>query len=148
MEWLPLRPSVPCGSLRCVSHRIVPPSGSAPLARGPWMGHGGGMRNRWVRGWMALGWVGFLGLVLSLADGAEGKEAPRVNSDAKGGTNKLETATLGGGCFWCLEAVYERLPGVKGVVSGYAGGRVENPTYRQVCNAACRNSACRALRII
>ena len=98
------------------------------------MGHGGGMRNRWVRGWMALGWVGFLGLVLSLAAGAEGKEAPRVNSDAKGGTNKLETATLGGGCFWCLEAVYERLPGVKGVVSGYAGGRVDNPTYRQVCN--------------
>ena len=44
-----------------------------------------------------------------------------------------ETATLGGGCFWCLEAAYERLRGVEEVVSGYAGGEVENPTYRQVC---------------
>lgn len=47
---------------------------------------------------------------------------------------KLSTATLGGGCFWCVEAVYERLPGVHKVVSGYAGGKVENPTYREVCD--------------
>lgn len=47
----------------------------------------------------------------------------------------LEVATLGGGCFWCLEAVYDRLQGVTGVVSGYSGGHVVNPTYRQVCNA-------------
>jgi peptide-methionine (S)-S-oxide reductase len=44
-----------------------------------------------------------------------------------------ETATLGGGCFWCLEAVYKDLKGVERVVSGYAGGTVENPTYEQVC---------------
>jgi peptide-methionine (S)-S-oxide reductase len=44
----------------------------------------------------------------------------------------LEVATLGGGCFWCLEAVYEELRGVESVVSGYAGGTVENPTYEQV----------------
>jgi len=42
-------------------------------------------------------------------------------------------ATLGGGCFWCLEAVYEQLKGVKKVVSGYAGGFVENPSYKAVC---------------
>ncbi len=42
-------------------------------------------------------------------------------------------ATLGGGCFWCLEAVYQQLEGVERVVSGYAGGHVENPTYEQVC---------------
>lgn len=42
-------------------------------------------------------------------------------------------ATLGGGCFWCLEAVFERLKGVASVVSGYAGGHVSNPTYEQVC---------------
>lgn len=48
-------------------------------------------------------------------------------------TNQLETATLGGGCFWCVEAVYERLPGVVSVTSGYAGGHIENPTYKQVC---------------
>lgn len=45
-----------------------------------------------------------------------------------------ETATLGGGCFWCLEAVYDDLRGVESVVSGYAGGHVPNPSYEQVCN--------------
>ena len=48
-------------------------------------------------------------------------------------TNQIETATLGGGCFWCMEAVYERLPGVISVTSGYAGGHTENPTYHEVC---------------
>ncbi|MGD2041716.1 MAG: peptide-methionine (S)-S-oxide reductase MsrA [Anaerolineae bacterium] len=46
--------------------------------------------------------------------------------------NGYGTATLGGGCFWCLEAVYEQLQGVEAVVSGYSGGTVENPSYRQV----------------
>ncbi len=45
----------------------------------------------------------------------------------------METATLGGGCFWCLEAVYLGLKGVSAVKSGYAGGQVANPTYAQVC---------------
>jgi peptide-methionine (S)-S-oxide reductase len=45
---------------------------------------------------------------------------------------RLETATLGGGCFWCLEAVYNELRGVERVVSGYAGGDVPQPTYEQV----------------
>jgi peptide-methionine (S)-S-oxide reductase len=44
-----------------------------------------------------------------------------------------EVATLGGGCFWCLEAVFEQLRGVERVESGYSGGTVANPTYRQVC---------------
>ena len=46
---------------------------------------------------------------------------------------KLEVATLGGGCFWCLDAVYRDVAGVERVVSGYAGGHVPNPTYEQVC---------------
>jgi len=46
---------------------------------------------------------------------------------------KSETATLAGGCFWCLEAVYQELDGVTGIVSGYTGGHVKNPTYEQVC---------------
>lgn len=44
-----------------------------------------------------------------------------------------EVATLAGGCFWCLEAVFDDLRGVEAVESGYAGGEVQNPTYRQVC---------------
>jgi peptide-methionine (S)-S-oxide reductase len=44
-----------------------------------------------------------------------------------------EIATLGGGCFWCLEAVFKELRGVNSVVSGYAGGHVDNPSYKQVC---------------
>jgi peptide-methionine (S)-S-oxide reductase len=44
-----------------------------------------------------------------------------------------EIAILGGGCFWCLDAVFDRLRGVTSVESGYTGGRIENPTYRQVC---------------
>ena len=46
---------------------------------------------------------------------------------------RLETTTLGGGCFWCLEAVYDELRGVTDVVSGYSGGHVANPSYEQVC---------------
>ena len=48
--------------------------------------------------------------------------------------SKLERATLGGGCFWCLEAVYQQIQGVKTVVSGYAGGAIANPTYEAVCS--------------
>lgn len=47
--------------------------------------------------------------------------------------NNLEVATLGGGCFWCLEAIYQDVVGVRSIVSGYAGGHVANPTYAQVC---------------
>lgn len=45
-----------------------------------------------------------------------------------------EIAILGGGCFWCLEAVFDRLDGVKSVESGYMGGHKDNPTYQQVCS--------------
>jgi peptide-methionine (S)-S-oxide reductase len=53
-------------------------------------------------------------------------------SDGGGGTTEL--ATLGGGCFWCLEAVFEQLEGVVSVDSGYSGGHVDDPTYAQVCS--------------
>lgn len=46
---------------------------------------------------------------------------------------KTETAIIGGGCFWCVEAQYKMLKGVKEAISGYAGGAVDNPTYKQVC---------------
>ncbi|MFZ4681224.1 MAG: peptide-methionine (S)-S-oxide reductase, partial [Terrimicrobiaceae bacterium] len=47
---------------------------------------------------------------------------------------KTGLATVGGGCFWCVEAVYQTVPGILGVTSGYAGGSVPNPTYDQVCS--------------
>jgi peptide-methionine (S)-S-oxide reductase len=47
---------------------------------------------------------------------------------------RRETATLAGGCFWCLEAAFERLQGVVSVIPGYTGGQVANPSYRDVCN--------------
>jgi peptide-methionine (S)-S-oxide reductase len=47
---------------------------------------------------------------------------------------KLQTATFGGGCFWCAEAVFQRIPGVKSVRSGFAGGTTVNPSYKDVCN--------------
>jgi len=49
-------------------------------------------------------------------------------------SSRLEMATFGSGCFWCTEAVFERLNGVEKVVSGYSGGHVKNPTYKEVCN--------------
>ncbi|MCO6452387.1 MAG: peptide-methionine (S)-S-oxide reductase MsrA [Caldilineales bacterium] len=55
-------------------------------------------------------------------------------NDQQSTDKALEIATLGGGCFWCLEAVYDDLRGVTDVVSGYAGGSVRNPNYREVCN--------------
>ena len=60
------------------------------------------------------------------------KESEKSEMDSTQNMN-LETATFGGGCFWCTEAIYERVEGVKSVVSGYAGGTVKNPTYEQVC---------------
>jgi len=48
-------------------------------------------------------------------------------------TSQKDTATFGAGCFWCVEAVFERLPGVMSVSAGYTGGRRANPTYEQVC---------------
>jgi peptide-methionine (S)-S-oxide reductase len=54
--------------------------------------------------------------------------------ETNNGPSRTEVATLGGGCFWCLEAVYQELRGVEKVESGYSGGDVPNPTYREVCS--------------
>src|SRR5881394_3483306 len=64
--------------------------------------------------------------------------ATNMNAEEKTGTetNKTELATFGGGCFWCMEAVFERFNGVKAVTSGYAGGTAPNPSYKQVCTGA------------
>lgn len=51
-----------------------------------------------------------------------------------GGPARYAIATLAGGCFWCTEAIFKRLKGVKSVISGYSGGTVDNPTYDEVCS--------------
>jgi peptide-methionine (S)-S-oxide reductase len=69
--------------------------------------------------------------ILLLAANINSAEILMTNNLA---TNQIEIADLGGGCFWCMEAVFERLPGVLAVTSGFAGGTTENPTYREVCS--------------
>jgi peptide-methionine (S)-S-oxide reductase len=66
----------------------------------------------------------YLHLALA-AQSAGAEEGPKME--------KLQTITLGAGCFWCIEAVLDRFEGVESVVSGYMGGIVKNPTYQQVC---------------
>lgn len=61
---------------------------------------------------------------------ANGKKEETKNMVLKEG---LETATFGAGCFWCVEAIFQDLKGVESVASGYSGGKVKNPTYREVC---------------
>ena len=56
-----------------------------------------------------------------------------MNNNGHTSNQKIEVATLGGGCFWCIEAIYNDIQGVTSAISGYAGGRVKNPTYEQVC---------------
>ncbi|MFC4158885.1 peptide-methionine (S)-S-oxide reductase MsrA [Chitinimonas lacunae] len=56
-----------------------------------------------------------------------------MQTNSNPGAN-LEIATLAGGCFWCLDAVFSRIEGIQRVVSGYMGGRVDQPTYKQVCH--------------
>ena len=60
-------------------------------------------------------------------------DKPVPSSGEAGPSKGLEQATFGSGCFWCTEAVFEQLRGVKSVVSGYSGGKVPNPTYEQIC---------------
>src|SRR3954465_11392659 len=59
---------------------------------------------------------------------------PGAASEAQLVSGQREITTLGGGCFWCLEAVYENLQGVSKVESGYMGGAAADPTYRDVCS--------------
>ena len=91
---------------------------------------------------MAIRAFAALALALILGYACEGKDgsadvtiarAKRTNTGSDTMFGQLETATLGAGCFWCVEAVYQDLKGVHKVASGYSGGSVENPTYKQVC---------------
>jgi peptide-methionine (S)-S-oxide reductase len=90
-------------------------------------------KNMFRRVWTLLFFMAIAGGSILTGGGLLlGSEGARRKGDAMGDSGKNEKATFGGGCFWCIEAVYERVEGVKSVVSGYAGGEVQNPTYEQV----------------
>ena len=61
------------------------------------------------------------------------QEDPDRSPDSETTLPATDRITLGAGCFWCIEAVLEQVPGITAVVSGYMGGQVENPTYKQIC---------------
>jgi peptide-methionine (S)-S-oxide reductase len=73
-----------------------------------------------------------------MADPKQGpaKTSESTNTESPSAVAALEEATFGSGCFWCTEAVFQQLKGVKAVVSGYSGGRTKNPTYEEVCTGA------------
>jgi peptide-methionine (S)-S-oxide reductase len=73
----------------------------------------------------------FLSLALLLGSSGAGLAQTKTMNTT---STHTETATLGGGCFWCTEAIFQMLPGVKSVTSGYAGGTKANPTYKEVCS--------------
>jgi peptide-methionine (S)-S-oxide reductase len=62
------------------------------------------------------------------------KEKSGANTQTNINLETMETATFGAGCFWCVEAIFQRLKGVEDVKSGYMGGKIKNPTYREVCS--------------
>ena len=74
--------------------------------------------------------------LFGLTIGCSGPDPQPVatNQQTESTDMKIETATFGAGCFWCVEAVFQRLAGVQKVESGYMGGDVENPTYKAVCS--------------
>ena len=85
---------------------------------------------------MMLLFTGLIGMLLSSGScTSKSDEGRKINKNEKRTMNQsMETATLGAGCFWCVEGVYQELKGVQKVVSGYSGGHKENPGYKEVCD--------------
>ena len=79
-----------------------------------------------------------LGFVFSSCAQSKNKPSASTSTETKKTMLKegLETATFGAGCFWCVEAIFQDLKGVESVASGYSGGQVKNPTYREVCTGS------------
>ncbi len=76
--------------------------------------------------------IGLISIVLTHISCGSSTKSDKPKQDMN--TAKLDTITFGAGCFWCVEAVYQRLKGVHSVTSGYIGGQLKNPTYREVCS--------------
>ncbi len=80
--------------------------------------------------------IGIVLAMLSFSCQSKEKEVilPKIKEPIKMENQNMEIATFAGGCFWCTEAVFSELEGVKSVVSGYTGGKTINPTYKEICN--------------
>ena len=96
------------------------------------------MKNWLAAGALALAAVIAIGVVGSLQaeSGRPRKEARKMELTVVDVPGGREAATLGNGCFWCTEAVFKDLRGVEKVTSGYSGGEVPNPTYKEVCSGS------------
>ena len=77
---------------------------------------------------------------------ATNKDSVDFSQNTQDSSEKGSEAILGGGCFWCTEAVFEKINGVTEVVSGYAGGKSENPTYKEICTG--KSGHAEVIRII
>jgi len=85
----------------------------------------------------------FLIAIISIGCNESKSEAKQEMKNIMNDKNpKLEIATFGSGCFWCTEAIFERVNGVSSVVSGYSGGSVKNPTYKEVCDGTTGHAEC------
>lgn len=83
-----------------------------------------------------------LGALLSCAQKPKQEKSGSTNMSSEKSTAKTETATFGTGCFWCTEAIFKELEGVLSVTSGYSGGSVANPTYKEVCTGETGHAEC------
>ena len=87
--------------------------------------------------------MSFAGLVSCAQKNNAVKAQPSNNKEIKiMSTVKLDTATFGTGCFWCTEAIFQQLEGVEKVTSGYSGGAVKDPTYKEVCSGKTGHAEC------
>src|ERR1043166_2990866 len=80
---------------------------------------------------LGQGWKALLGAIALCAVATQSSKGAETMSTA---TNQKEVITIGGGCFWCIEAIREPLKGVESAVSGYSGGKNANPSYEDVCS--------------
>ena len=96
-------------------------------------------RRGFMKGW-GLWILGLLCIGQGCAFNAQGEDMvyevkkDKSNKEIMESVKALDTATFGGGCFWCTEAIFQSIEGVEQVVSGYSGGRSENPSYEAVCS--------------